>query len=168
MSTFEKQLMEVLVPLTAQLALKGVQVVTAESCTGGMVAEALTQLPGSSAWFDRGFVTYTNASKQAMLGVKPEVFITDGAVSQACVEQMALGALRHSQSQLSVAISGIAGPTGGTDLKPVGTVWIAWAVQLDAQSKVWSESFLFSGNRTQVREQACLKALKGFSQHFLK
>ena len=162
MEKYEKQLMAILVPLTAQFSLKGIQVTTAESCTGGMIAEALTRLPGSSAWFDRGFVTYTNESKHEMLGVAPEVFATVGAVSQACVEQMAVGALKNSQAQMAVAVSGIAGPSGGTEFKPVGTVWIAWAVQLDdEQLRVWSEQSLFSGNRTQIREQACLSALKG-------
>ena len=156
------QLMKTLVPLTAQLKREGLKIVTAESCTGGMIAEALTRLPGSTGWFDRGFVTYTNEAKQEMLGVKAEVFLTDGAVSQACVEQMAQGALQQAHAQVAVAVSGIAGPTGGTDAKPVGTVWMAWARQsASGEVVVKSERFLFKGDRTAVRQQSTLAALIG-------
>ncbi len=134
-------------------------VVTAESCTGGMIAEVLTAVSGSTAWFDRAYITYSYESKKEMLGVKELTIQKKGAVSQACVEEMALGALQQSHAKVSVACSGIAGPTGGTLDKPVGTVWLAWAIQ--GQSGVVSEAFLFSGDRESVREQTTEAALKG-------
>ncbi len=134
-------------------------VVTAESCTGGMIAEALTSVGGSTAWFDRAYITYSYESKREMLGVNKLTIQKKGAVSQACVEEMALGALQQSHAKVSVACSGIAGPTGGTLDKPVGTVWLAWAIQ--GQSAVVSKAFLFSGDREAVREQTTEAALKG-------
>jgi nicotinamide-nucleotide amidase len=134
-------------------------VVTAESCTGGMISEALTAVSGSTAWFDRAYITYSYESKKEMLGVKELTIQKKGAVSQACVEEMALGALQQSHAKVSVACSGIAGPTGGTLDKPVGTVWLAWAIQ--GQSTVVSEVFLFSGDREAVREQTTEAALQG-------
>lgn len=100
---------------------------TAESCTGGGVATAITDIAGSSQWFDRAFITYSNEAKMQMLGVQAETLANHGAVSEPVVEQMAEGALTNSLADISVAISGIAGPTGGTEEKPVGTVWFAWA-----------------------------------------
>ncbi len=134
-------------------------IVTAESCTGGMIAEALTSVGGSTAWFDRAYITYSYESKKEMLGVAEMTIQKKGAVSQECVEEMALGALQQSHAKVSVSCSGIAGPTGGTLDKPVGTVWLAWAIQ--GQSAVVSESFLFSGDREAVREQTTEAALKG-------
>ncbi len=134
-------------------------VVTAESCTGGMIAEALTAISGSTAWFDRAYITYSYESKKEMLGVKEMTIQKKGAVSQSCVEEMVLGALQQSHAKVSVACSGIAGPTGGTNDKPVGTVWLAWAIQ--GQDKVVSERFLFSGDRQAVREQTTEAALQG-------
>ncbi|WP_455205462.1 nicotinamide-nucleotide amidase [Kaarinaea lacus] len=124
---------------------------TAESCTGGWVAQVVTQTAGSSQWFDRGFVTYTNESKQEMLAVREATLQQHGAVSQATVTEMAEGALKHSHAQIALSISGIAGPSGGTADKPIGLVWFAWA-QTDAATQTQSQHF--SGDRTQVRYAA--------------
>lgn len=132
--------------------------VLAESCTGGWVAKVITDIAGSSQWFDRGFVTYTNASKLALLNVPAETLATDGAVSAATVTAMARGALAQSNAQLSCAISGIAGPGGGSESKPVGLVWFAWAVRDDA---LRTEQQIFSGDREAVRRQAVAHALRG-------
>jgi nicotinamide-nucleotide amidase len=133
-------------------------VATAESCTGGMVAEALTALPGSSAWFERAFIAYSYESKYEMLGVHPLTIQEHGSVSKQCVEEMAIGALQNAHVQLTVALSGIAGPDGASAGKPVGTVWIAWAGQ---HMSVVSQRFQFDGDRDSVREQATLAALEG-------
>ena len=130
-------------------------VATAESCTGGGIATALTDLAGSSAWFDAGFVTYSNQAKQRMLAVPESVLIEYGAVSQPVVEAMVRGAIAHSQAQFAVAVSGVAGPGGGSADKPVGTVWIAWG---DANTQQ-SQRFQFAGDRQQVRAQTILAAL---------
>jgi len=134
----------------------------AESCTGGWLAKVITDLNGSSDWFDRGFVTYSNESKIDMLGVSSSVLEQFGAVSIETVNAMALGALQHSQADLSIAISGIAGPSGGTDEKPVGTVCFAWA-KSEAQSAkiIHAETIVFNGDRNSVREQAVQFALDG-------
>lgn len=128
---------------------------TAESCTGGGVAQVITAVAGSSAWFDRGFVTYSNAAKQEMLGVSATTLATHGAVSEATVLEMAQGALRHSHAQVSLAISGVAGPSGGSVEKPVGTVWIGWALP----ERLFANQFLFTGDRTAIRQQAVYAAL---------
>lgn len=133
---------------------------TAESCTGGGVAYAITEIAGSSLWFDRSVVTYTNQAKEALLGVSSQLLQSHGAVSQAVVEAMACGALQRADAQLSVAISGIAGPGGGSEEKPVGLVWFAWATAGEVPA-LKSQSFLFSGDRHSVREQAILTALQG-------
>jgi nicotinamide-nucleotide amidase len=131
---------------------------TAESCTGGGVANAVTSIPGSSGWFERGFVTYSNLAKQQMLGVSVTMLQDYGAVSEPVVRAMADGALRNSPAQVSLAISGIAGPEGGSIDKPVGTVWFAWAVSGRATiSRRWH----FDGDRTQVRARAVEAALMG-------
>ncbi|VAW83754.1 Nicotinamide-nucleotide amidase [hydrothermal vent metagenome] len=140
------------------LKARGVTMAVAESCTGGGVAFAVTAIAGSSAWFDRGFVTYTNQSKQDMLDVSPQTLITQGAVSEATVLEMATGALSHSDAKLALAISGIAGPGGATADKPVGTVCFAW-VYGEAESQ--SEVKLFSGDRDAVRERSIIYALQG-------
>ena len=120
---------------------------TAESCTGGMIAAACTEQSGSSAWFDRGFVTYSNAAKTEMLGVDPVLIETHGAVSEAVARAMVVGALAHSAAQVAVAVTGIAGPTGGSPEKPVGTVWFGLAVP----GHVITECCLFAGDRAAVR-----------------
>lgn len=142
------------------LQARGWMATTAESCTGGGVAYAITAIAGSSAWFDRSFVTYTNQAKAEMLGIAPELIEQHGAVSQAVVEAMALGALQHSSAQLSVAISGIAGPGGATLDKPVGLVWFAWALRARGEC-LFSEKMCFAGDRNEVRQQAILTALQG-------
>jgi nicotinamide-nucleotide amidase len=130
---------------------------TAESCTGGMIASAITDIAGSSAWFDAGFVTYSNAAKQSMLGVSDQSLLDHGAVSEAVVLEMAQGALNQSAAQISVAVSGVAGPGGGTEEKPVGTVWVAWATDTVKRARC----FRFSGDRAEVREQTVQAALQG-------
>jgi nicotinamide-nucleotide amidase len=141
-----------------RLAAQGLLLCTAESCTGGWVAQAITAVAGSSTWFDRGFVTYSNASKTEMLGVAEEQLHAYGAVSQPVVREMALGALRHSRAQVGLAVSGIAGPGGGSLDKPVGMVWHAWAV-LHGPTHV--ELRHYSGNRPTVRRAAVQTALQG-------
>ena len=140
------------------LLKQNARIATAESCTGGWVAQQLTQIPGSSSWFDSGYVTYSNAAKKRMLGVKEETLELKGAVSESVVVQMAEGALRNADVDITVAISGIAGPDGGSDQKPVGTVWFAWAIR--NQATVSCLSF-FSGDRQSIREQAVKQALQG-------
>ena len=147
--------------LTMQVADKllglGWLLSTAESCTGGWVAKCCTDIAGSSAWFDRGFVTYSNQAKQNMLNVNAETLAQSGAVSEQTVIEMAQGALINSNANISVSISGIAGPDGGSDEKPVGTVWLAWATEKSAKSELHH----FSGDRDAVRRQAVATALKG-------
>ena len=131
---------------------------TAESCTGGWVGEAVTAVPGSSAWYDRGFITYTNGAKEDMLGVKGETLARHGAVSEATTKEMAAGALNRSRAQIALAISGIAGPGGGSPDKPVGTVCFAWALR---GGTIESERCHFPGDRREVRRQAVEHALRG-------
>lgn len=135
------------------LALKKRQwrLITAESCTGGGLAYHLTSVPGSSAWFERGLVTYSNASKQALLGVKPLTLEKFGAVSEQTACEMAEGALNQGPAQLSLAITGIAGPDGGSAEKPVGTVWFAWKI---GASPAQAKMHLLAGDRATIREQA--------------
>jgi nicotinamide-nucleotide amidase len=140
------------------LIQRNARMATAESCTGGWVAQLLTQIPGSSNWFDSGYVTYSNAAKKRMLGVKEETLQSKGAVSESVVVQMAEGARHNAEVDITVAISGVAGPDGGTDQKPVGTVWFAWAIR--NQPTVTCLSF-FSGDRQSIREQAVEQALQG-------
>ncbi|AYN95406.1 CinA family protein [Pseudomonas sp. LTJR-52] len=137
-------------------ALKA-QVVTAESCTGGGIAEAITRVAGSSAWFEAGFVTYSNAQKTAQLDVPDHLFMEVGAVSQAVVEAMVRGAQARSGARFAVAVSGIAGPGGGSPEKPVGTVWLAWG----NGSGIYSEKRLFPGDRAAIRAQTVAAALDG-------
>ncbi len=141
-----------------RLLERGATVAVAESCTGGWVAQTLTAIAGSSAWFDRGFVTYSNAAKSDMLGVAETTLARHGAVSEATARAMAQGALVHSLADWTLAITGIAGPSGGSADKPVGTVCFAWASRdggCEAQTR------LFSGDRAAVREQSVRHALSG-------
>lgn len=142
----------------SSLAQRGWMLSTAESCTGGWVAKVVTDIAGSATWFDRGFVTYSNAAKQDMLGVDPSVLEGHGAVSEPTVRAMAEGALAHSGAHVSVAISGIAGPGGGTPEKPVGMVWFAWSVR-DAETHAVLKHF--NGDRNAIREQSVVFALRG-------
>ncbi len=136
-------------------ATKGV-VATAESCTAGLISGAITDVANSSAWFDRGFVTYTNRSKMEMLGVKEETLEQFGAVSEETVKEMSLGVLKNSQANYSIAVSGIAGPTGATPDKPLGTVWFAFAHD---DKVIYTLKMVFSGDRKEVRNQAVYTAL---------
>jgi nicotinamide-nucleotide amidase len=135
---------------------KGLRLTVAESCTGGWLAKVITDLPGSSAWFECGFVTYSNASKQSMLGVSEETLSVHGAVSEATVSEMTQGALKQSGADLALAVSGIAGPGGGSDEKPVGTVCFAWQRQGE-EANVSRERF--SGDRETIRLQSVLYLL---------
>ena len=152
----------------------GLCITTAESCTGGLIAGAITEVAGSSGWFRHGVVTYSNEAKQTLLGVAASVFEQHGAVSEACVRRMAEGALQRSGADVAVSVSGIAGPGGATADKPVGTVWIGWAVRsrdtVDTDKsherpnqdvKVDAREFLFSGDRRLVRRLAVIEALRG-------
>lgn len=143
--------------LGTELVRLQAQVSTAESCTGGGIAQAITRIAGSSAWFEAGYVTYSNAQKTKQLGVPDELFSQVGAVSAEVVEAMARGAQRKSGARFAVAVSGVAGPGGGTPQKPVGTVWVAWA---DAEC-VQAQRYLFAGDREAVRQQTIVAALEG-------
>jgi len=133
-------------------------IATAESCTGGGIAQAITEVPGSSVWFDRGFVTYSNAAKVQMLGVNPQTLEHYGAVSAETAAEMAAGALARSDADVAVAVTGIAGPDGETPDKPIGTVFIAW-VHKNGEAKTVKKKF--AGNRRQIREQTVKSALEG-------
>lgn len=139
--------------LGAALKARGLVLSMAESCTGGMVAQTVTSVAGSSAWFDRGFVTYSNPSKQEMLGVSNQTLTQFGAVSEQTAFEMAAGALKNSHAQIAGSITGIAGPDGGTSEKPVGMVCFAWAVLANATS---TTTQYFHGNREQIRQQATM------------
>lgn len=134
------------------------QLVTAESCTGGWVGMVMTAVPGSSTWYDRGFITYSNDAKQAQLDVSVDTINTCGAVSETTVREMAQGALQHSRANISLAISGIAGPGGGTPQKPVGTVCIGWAM---ADGTHLETTCRLSGDRDEIRARAVAAALRG-------
>lgn len=139
----------------------GVKLATAESCTGGWVAQAITGIPGSSAWFDRGYVVYSNEAKVEMLGVSTATLAQHGAVSEAVVREMALGAVRNSHAHVSVAITGVAGPDGGTPAKPVGTVWVAWG-QKRGHAEVVQHRL--TGDRDSIRARSVIIALDGLRQ----
>lgn len=151
--------------LAALLLNRGLTISTAESCTGGMVAAELTAKPGSSKWFDSGFVTYSNQAKQAMLGVSVTALESKGAVSAEVVAEMASGAVKRSKAQIAVSISGLAGPGGGSVEKPVGTVWMGWALP---EGKIETEKFWFAGDRASVREQATRQALSSLLERLKK
>lgn len=142
--------------LANALQQRGWCLATAESCTGGLVAAACTALPGSSAWFERGFVTYSNAAKTELLGVDAALIVKDGAVSESVAAAMAIGALQHSKAQAALSITGIAGPDGGSMAKPVGTVCFGWAVAL---APVQTQTCYLAGDRQAVREAAVRYAL---------
>jgi nicotinamide-nucleotide amidase len=138
------------------LQQRGLMLATAESCTGGWVAEAITMVPGSSAWFERGFVTYTYISKREMLGVRAETLEAHGAVSEPVVREMVRGALEFSHAQIALAVSGTAGPGGGTPEKPVGTVCFGWCA---SRSEPRTQTLHFAGDREAVRRQSVVRAL---------
>jgi nicotinamide-nucleotide amidase len=158
MTDFDARSADLVRRIAAALAAKSARLAVAESCTGGWIAKLLTDQPGSSAWFGYGFVTYSNEAKQALLGVSPETLAAQGAVSTDVAEQMATGARLASAAEIAVAVSGIAGPDGGSADKPLGTVCLAWAgpgVQLVSQQR------RFSGDRDAVRRQSVVAALEG-------
>ncbi|MFK5915525.1 MAG: CinA family protein [Woeseiaceae bacterium] len=149
--------------LAEKLIAKHQRLSVAESCTGGGIAHSLTEKAGSSQWFECGFVTYSNQSKQDMLGVNASTLKQYGAVSENTAVEMAEGALVHSQSDVSCSVTGIAGPDGGSDEKPVGLVWFAWSIGTAGSNEpqTQSEKMIFKGGRAAVREQAVEHALQG-------
>lgn len=144
--------------LGEKMRVQNAHVVTAESCTGGWIGQVITAVPGSSQWYDRGFISYTNIAKQELLGVHHEALTEYGAVSEEVVKQMAEGALLHSHAEYSIAVSGIAGPGGGTLEKPVGTVCLAWS---GIRKITRTEKKLFHGNRKDIRQATVAAALEG-------
>ncbi len=148
--------------LAAALRARGLMVCTAESCTGGLIAGACTDLAGSSDWFERGIVSYSNAAKTELLGVAAALIEAHGAVSEPVARAMAAGVLARSQAQLAVAVTGVAGPGGGSAAKPVGTVWLAWAWR-DGTGAIVSDALLqrFDGDRAAVRRDTVACALLG-------
>ena len=143
----------------AELLLKSsTKLVTAESCTGGGLAEILTRIPGSSAWFERGFVTYSNDAKMELLNVNLKTLELYGAVSEETAKEMVVGAVNNSHAQIGVSITGIAGPDGGTEEKPIGTVCFAWYL---TENNIKTTRIIFEGDRQSIREQSCLLALQG-------
>lgn len=145
-----------LTQISLRLMQHGHLLATAESCSGGMIAAACTDLSGSSQWFERGFVTYSNAAKTEMLGVPAGLIEQEGAVSEAVARAMADGALAHSRAHASLAVTGVAGPTGGSEAKPVGTVWFAWCVNGETHSEMQH----FAGDRAAVRTATVRYALQ--------
>ena len=147
----------------AWLSARGWTAVTAESCTGGGIAAAITATAGSSAWFDRGFITYSNDAKQAMLGVSSATLDREGAVSEAVVAEMVAGALQHSSADVALAVSGVAGPGGGSAAKPVGMVCLGWGLRGRPPVTVTRH---FPGDRTAVRQATVRDPLEGLFLHF--
>ena len=147
--------------LVNELSASGKAVATAESCTGGWVAKAITDVPGSSACFGYGIVSYSNGAKESILGVANPTLEENGSVSEPVVREMAEGALNLSGADVSVAVSGIAGPDGGTDEKPVGTVWFAWNVRDGANHRIETDCRHFDGDREAIRELTVAYALQG-------
>ncbi len=146
--------------LAEQLQARGLMLATAESCTGGLIAAACTDVAGSSAWFERGFVSYSNEAKSELLGVPAALIAQHGAVSEPVARAMAAGAVQHARAQVSVAVTGVAGPSGGSADKPVGTVWFAWATP----EGLWSERQVLAGDRAAVRAATVAHALAGLLQ----
>lgn len=146
--------------LASALRTRGQHLCTAESCTGGLIAAACTDLAGSSDWFERGFVTYSNEAKTGLLGVPAALIAEHGAVSEAVARAMAAGALAGSRAEFAVAVTGVAGPGGGTETKPVGLVWLAWA----GPAGVQAERHVFGGDRAAVRQATVACALQGLLQ----
>jgi len=157
----DSQLFDLAMRAGQSLKVRGWMLVTAESCTGGWVAEAVTMVSGSSAWFERGFVTYTDLAKQEMLGVQSTTLERHGAVSEATVREMVTGALAHGRGDVAVSVSGVAGPTGGTPAKPVGMVCLGWGVRGREPISVTRH---FPGDREAVRRFAVIEALEGLIQ----
>ena len=156
LTTIAQQLGEILCKKNAKLTI-------AESCTGGAISEAITSVSGSSQWFEFGFVTYANSAKRQLLGVSEETLEQYGAVSEQVVKQMAQGAIKQSEADYAIAVSGVAGPDGGTEEKPVGTVWLCW----QTPSQIWTHKLVLSGDRQAVRTEAVKKSLQQLLQHLI-
>jgi nicotinamide-nucleotide amidase len=156
-----KEITQLAAELGRRLRVLNAHVTAAESCTGGGISEAITRIPGSSAWFEAGYVTYSNRQKTLQLNVPEVLFETAGAVSREVVEAMVRGAQEKSHARFAVAVSGVAGPDGGSPSKPVGTVWLAWGVG----EQVFSEVQYFRGSRDEVRRQTVKAALEGLLRH---
>ncbi len=156
-----EQIESIILQLASQLQAGKRFLVTAESCTGGLISTYLTQVAGSSRWFDRAYVTYSNEAKQEMLGVNPKTLAEHGAVSKETACEMAKGALLTNKPSISVSVTGVAGPDGGTVDTPVGTVWIGWCLH---KNEPEAKRFLFTGNREAIREQTVQAALQGVLQ----
>ena len=154
----DSRLFDLAVQVGQALKAKGWMLVTAESCTGGWVGEAVTMVSGSSEWFERGFITYTNVAKQEMLGVNAATLEANGAVSEPTALEMVAGALARSHGHIAVAVSGVAGPTGGTPAKPVGTVCLAWGIRGVEPTAVTRH---YAGDREAVRWQSVVEVLEG-------
>ena len=161
----DSELMQLSEQVGQSLKARGATVTTAESCTGGWVAKVITDIAGSSAWFERGFVTYSNEAKAQMIGVREETLAQHGAVSEPVVVEMAIGALKAARADYAVSISGIAGPDGDSEENPVGTVWFAFAT---ARGEGITRRECFSGDRDAVRRQATAYALQTLWQQFLQ
>lgn len=153
----QTDLINIRLQLAQALQARGWMLATAESCTGGLIAATCTELAGSSNWFERGFVTYSNAAKTELLGVDAALIAQHGAVSEPVARAMAQGALMHARADIAVAVTGIAGPGGGSADKPVGTVWLAWSTPQQTRSSV----HCFAGARQAVREASVQHALQG-------
>lgn len=152
----DKELYALAEKLGAALKARGLMLTTAESCTGGWIAQAVTAVAGSSEWFERGFVTYTNIAKQEMLGVSEATLVAHGAVSEPVVREMVAGALAHSHAHIALSVSGVAGPSGGTPAKPVGTVCFGWGMK---NGTVGAATVQLPGDREAVRRHAVAYAL---------
>ncbi len=153
-----KQLEPLVMQVAEKLLATRWTVATVESCTGGWIAQALTSVDGSSKWFERGFVTYSNEAKTQQVGVTQQSLVQHGAVSRQVVREMSLGGIASSRADIAIAVTGIAGPGGGTAAKPVGTVWIGWA---DKTKQVFESHFIFEGDRTDIRLATVEHALIG-------
>ncbi len=161
----DQNLYELAAQVGIALRTRSHRLAIAESCTGGWIAKVITDVPGSSGWFDRGFVTYSNTAKTDLLGVQPGTIARHGAVSAEVVAEMAAGALEHSPADFVIAVSGIAGPEGGTQDKPVGTVYLTWALR---GGPVQTEVRQFPGNRDEVRRETVAAALQGVLDVFAR
>ena len=161
----DSELMQLSEKVGRALKARGATVTTAESCTGGWIAKAITDIAGSSAWFERGFVTYSNEAKSQMIGVSEATLRDNGAVSEPVVVEMAIGALRAARADYAISVSGVAGPDGGSEEKPVGTVWFGFAT---SKGEGITRRECFSGDRESVRRQATEYALKTLWQQFLQ
>ncbi len=161
LKTDDKILLTLAKQVGALLKQNGWMLATAESCTGGWIGQIITAVPGSSAWFDRGFITYSDLAKQQMLSVTPKILTRFGAVSEQTAREMGRGAIKMSAAQVAVAVTGIAGPEGGTETKPVGTVCFAWLIINRENQSASSRTCQFDGDREAVRRQAVATALQG-------